>query len=233
MLDKITKGLSVIIPFLAVYPLWVKIFVAIWIMLSAVLLISLLLARPPIPEEKAESTTEYKIVVLDKDKHKITDDEDIKVLENKIIDAEKGYMKIRVSKDYLNRGFDMPVTLSYEHGKYQPVSLTFTNHEKWGPGIIFLSPEHANRSEIYLNQCIRFKNLGNMTYLQDLVFDLYFNDYCIYFVTNSGEVKLDRLPNHITYKGFTCTGYFNENNPKNKQASNDFPKLKAYFEKYR
>lgn len=158
---------------------------------------------------------------------------EVRVLEDRIIDAQKGYMKIEVSKEYLNSGFDMPVTLSYRSGRYQPVTLTFTNDKQWGAGIIFTSPEKENKSSIYLNQCFRFSGFGKMTYTANLVFELYFNDYCIYLVTNSAECKFEHGLPPIKYGKNLCLGYFNNNDAQNAQASSDFPALEAYFMKYK
>lgn len=183
-------------------------------------------------EGQLEFKSFEKIFVNNKNE-KIDDFKEVGVLEDKIIDAQKGYMRIKVSKNYLNSGFDMPVTLKYKSGRYQPVMLTFTNDKKWGAGVIFTSPEYERRSSIYLNQCIRFEGFGKMTYTKDLIFELYFNDYCIYFITNSGEVKFERQLPPIRYGKQKCIGYFEENNEKNKQASADFSELEAYFKKYK
>jgi hypothetical protein len=72
-----------------------------------------------------------------------------------------------------------------------------------------------------------------MTYTSDLIFELYFNDYCIYFVTNSAEIKFEKGLPPIRFGENRCIGYFDDNNEKNKQASADFPALEAYFNKYK
>lgn len=45
MIEKLTKGISALIPFLAAYPPWVKVLFSAWVLLSAALLLALLLAR--------------------------------------------------------------------------------------------------------------------------------------------------------------------------------------------
>ena len=45
MIEKVTKGISALIPFLAAYPPWVKVLFSAWVLLSAALLLALLLAR--------------------------------------------------------------------------------------------------------------------------------------------------------------------------------------------
>ena len=142
-------------------------------------------------------------------------------------------MKIQVSTDYLNSGFDKPVTLQYENRIYLPVMLTFNNDKEYGAGVIFNSPELNNTATVYLNQCIIFEGFDKMTYTKDLIFELYYNDYCMYFIPNDGEVKFEKgLPN-VTFNGSTCIEYFDKNNIKNKGASSDLTNLKQYFLKYK
>lgn len=47
MIEKITKAISALIPFLAAYPSWVRVLFSVWVLLSAVLLLALVLARLP------------------------------------------------------------------------------------------------------------------------------------------------------------------------------------------
>jgi hypothetical protein len=47
MIEKLTKGISALVPFLAAYPAWVKAMFSAWVLLSAALLLALLLARGP------------------------------------------------------------------------------------------------------------------------------------------------------------------------------------------
>ncbi|MBN1818834.1 MAG: hypothetical protein JW828_15840 [Sedimentisphaerales bacterium] len=173
----------------------------------------------------------YQSNFYNKDNDIIADFKDIEVLDNKIIDASKGYMKIRVSKEYLNTEFDRPVTLKYEARKYQPVLLTFTNHETKGAGIIVSSPERVGNAEIFLYECFKFIGFGKRTHTSDLVFKLYYNDYCAYFVTESGTFQYERAQ-RLEWGKNTLIGYFNKNDPRNKNASKDFSDLEKYFKKY-
>jgi len=168
--------------------------------------------------------------LYDRNNKKVPDFTGVELLQYKILSSQKGYMKIRVSKDYLNTSFNDPITLKYEYMKYQPVMLTFKNDEKWGAGVIFNSPEYKKRAEVYLNQCIRFSGGGKMTYTEDLIFELYFNDYCMYFATISGMLKFEHTIPPIRFGRNLCIGYFDENNSeKNKNASKDFPYLEEFF----
>lgn len=101
---------------------------------------------------------------------------DVQVLKSKIIDARKGYMHVRVSKEFLNRAFDAPVTLRYESGRYEPVAVTFRNDPSKGAGLIITSPEREKSASIFLNECIRFSGFGAQTYTEDLVFSLYYTE---------------------------------------------------------
>ena len=47
MVEKLTKGISSLVPFLAAYPAWVKVMFSAWVLLSAALLLAFLLARSP------------------------------------------------------------------------------------------------------------------------------------------------------------------------------------------
>jgi hypothetical protein len=159
--------------------------------------------------------------------------DDVEVVYNKIFDSQKGYMRVKVKKEYLNTNFEIPTTLKYTSGKYQPMLLTFTNDSKWGAGIIFNSPEHSNRASIFLNQQIRFEGFGKMIYIKDLILDLYFNDYCIYLIPKDGMITFDKIPQKIVLNGPTCLGYFDEDSPKNKNATKDLTDIITYFQKYR
>jgi len=182
-------------------------------------------------QESSKSQIEY-IKTLLENNREVEDSKEVKVLKDDIVDAQRGYMHIRVSKDYLNNNFKIPLTLKYTHGQYQPVMLTFKDDPKFGAGIIFVSPERKERAEIYLNQCFRFKGFGKMYYTEDLVFEFYYNDYCIYFVTNSAEIQFERQLPPIRYGRNICIGYFNQDNKeKNRNASSDFSKLEAFFKK--
>jgi hypothetical protein len=46
-MKSLVEALTLMIPFLAAYPTWVKLLAGAWIALSAVLVICLLFARPP------------------------------------------------------------------------------------------------------------------------------------------------------------------------------------------
>lgn len=46
MIKKLIENITVVIPFLSPYPFWVKCLIAIWIILLAIIVISLLFARP-------------------------------------------------------------------------------------------------------------------------------------------------------------------------------------------
>lgn len=190
---------------------------------------------PTVPQqiEAPESPTQsYTKIFIDTDNNNIDNFDEVKVLTDTIIDAQRGYMRIRVNKNYLNSTFTTPVTLKYEHGKYHPVMVTFQKHDKFGAGIILVSPERERKAEIYLNQCFRFEGFGKMYYTEDLVFELYYNDYCIYFVTNSAEIRFERQLPPIRYGRNLCIGYFNpEDEEKNNNASADFPRLEEFFKK--
>ena len=169
---------------------------------------------------------------MDKENRQIEKLEEVEVLDDDIVDAQRGYMRIRVSADYLNNSFKTPVTLKYAHGDYQPVMLTFKDHEEFGAGVIFVSPERDQKAEIYLNQCFRFEGFGKTYYTEDLIFEFYYNDYCVYFVTNSAEIRFERQLPPIRYGRNTCIGYFDpDNKERNKDASADFPRLEEFFKK--
>ena len=177
------------------------------------------------------SLLQLKTVFRDRDNNKINVVPEIEIIESKIISAQRGYIKIRVATQFLNAVYDDFVSLSYEYERYQPVMLTFVNDTLWGAGVIFSSPEYRNTATVYLNQCFRFKGGGRMTYTEDLVFQLYYNDFCIYLVTNSGAVEFEHSLPPLRYGLNTCIAYFdNDNTDKNSTASKELPRIKAFFE---
>ncbi|MFB0555343.1 MAG: hypothetical protein ACETWQ_18715 [Phycisphaerae bacterium] len=183
-------------------------------------------------QENSRLSIDYLKTFLDNENKELDNFEQVKVLNDDIVNAQRGYMRIKVSKDYLNESFKSPVTLKYTHGKYQPIMLTFKDHEEFGAGVIFVSPERDRKAEIYLNQCFRFKGFGKMYYTEDLIFEFYYNDYCVYFVTNSAEIRFERQLPPIRYGRNICIGYFDQNNKaRNKNASADFPRLENFFKK--
>jgi len=178
-----------------------------------------------------DSVLDIKAKFTDEKMNKLENFKDIEVLEQKIISAQKGYLKIRVKKNYLNHVFDDFITLSYEYEKkYQPMMLTFVNDLEWGAGVIFNSPEYQNRAEVYLNKCFRYSGGGKMTYTEDLIFQLYYNDFCIYLTTNSGAIKFEHSLPPIRYGWNNCIGYFDESNKKrNATASQEYVRLRKFF----
>lgn len=182
-------------------------------------------------QEVIDKFSSLEAAIYDRNNKKIQDFTGVEVLQYKIVSSQKGYMRIKVSKDYLNTSFNDPITLKYEYGKYQPVMLTFKNDDTWGAGVTFNSPDYQKRAEVYLNQCIRFSGGGKMTYTEDLIFELYFNDYCMYFATISGMVKFEHTIPPIRFGRNLCIGYYNDNDSKkNKNASKDFQHLEKFFE---
>jgi len=174
--------------------------------------------------------TIFRTTFTDLNNKELSNFTEVKVLSQKILSAQRGYMKIEVDKNYLNRNFDDPITLNYKSGKYQPVMLTFINDKKWGAGVVFTSPEYERKAAIYLNQCFRFGGGGKMIYTSNLIFELYYNDYCIYFVTQSGEIRFEHTLPPMSYGKNLCIGYFNEDDKeRNKRASTEFPELERFF----
>lgn len=59
MVKNLIESISALIPFLAPYPIWVKSLVSLWVLMTAVLAISLLFGKPKIPETvKIQQTSE-------------------------------------------------------------------------------------------------------------------------------------------------------------------------------
>lgn len=168
-------------------------------------------------------------------------DKSVEVIKYKIIDVNKGFMHIKVAKEFLNTKFKIPITLKYKSGRYEPVTLTFTNDPEKGAGIVVTSPERQKTTKVFLNECIRFSGFGPQTYTEDLIFRLYYNKNCVFFVTESGEIQFLDIPPGVSYKpppirygdGFTCVAYFdNENKEDNSKCSTELEELKQYFETY-
>jgi len=141
---------------------------------------------------------------------------EVTVLESHIVDASKGYMKIKIANDFLNSKFDIPITLKYKFGRYEPVTLTFKNHPTKGPGIIISSPEHEKNVSVFLND---FINVGNAhkIYTKDFIFNLYYNESKVFLYAESGEVSYvnnsdstSSEPFNMPIKYIVFTGYFNE-----------------------
>jgi len=166
---------------------------------------------------------------------------DVSVLENNIVDAYKGYMRIRVSKEFLNTNFNIPVTLKYESASYEPVMLTFQNVPIKGAGIIITSPEREKNTSIYLNESfIKYKGFGPQTYTEDLVFKMYYNENHVFVVTESAEIQFLNLPPGSSYKPppirygrNIIVGYFEENGIHKKYDPSEVDALEQYFKTYR
>jgi len=166
---------------------------------------------------------------------------DVNVLDSNIVDAHKGYMRIRISKEFLNSNFNIPVTLKYESGRYEPVMLTFRNDPIKGAGIIITSPERNKNTSLYLNESfIRYKGFGPQTYTEDLVFKMYYNDNNVFMVTESAEVQFLEVPAESSYKPppirygrNIIVGYFNEDSKNDKiNVSSEVEGLERYFKTY-
>lgn len=57
MVEKLTKLVDTLAPFLAAYPSWVRVTFSLWVLLSAALLLGLLLARKPSPQPEGPKPT--------------------------------------------------------------------------------------------------------------------------------------------------------------------------------
>ena len=165
---------------------------------------------------------------------------DVEKLDDYIVDVNKGYMRIRVSADFLNSDFDVPVTLKYEGGRYEPVTITFKNDPEKGAGIIVTSPEWEGNIAIYLNEHFRYVGFGTQTYTKDLVFSLYFNKQAVYMVTESGEIQHLNQPKENSYKLPTISygrnilvAPFNPDDLEaKKNAEAEVEELEKYFKTY-
>ena len=84
-MKRLIEALTAIIPFLAPYPLWAKAVVMVWVVVSAILLLILLFARPP--------------------QHKKDHDDKIEVSgdNNIVIGDNKGVIEITYDKIYNNK----------------------------------------------------------------------------------------------------------------------------------
>ena len=141
---------------------------------------------------------------------------EVSVLESHIVDVSKGYMKFKIAKEFLNTKFDIPITLKYKSGRYEPITLTFKNHPTKGPGIIISSPEHEKNISVFLNEYI---NVGKALkiYTKDFIFNLYYNESKAFLYAESGEVSYvnnsdstSSEPSQMPIKNIVFTGYFNE-----------------------
>lgn len=181
----------------------------------------------------------YELSIVSSD-NKPNEDNSVKVIKYKIVDANKGFMYIRVAKEFLNTKFNIPLTLKYKSGRYEPVALTFKNDPVKGAGIIITSPERQKTTKIFLNECIRFSGFGPQTYTEDLRFRLYYNNNCVFFVTESGEIQFLNIPPGVSYKPppirfgkSTCMAYFdNERKEDNSKCSTELKELEQYFETF-
>jgi hypothetical protein len=176
----------------------------------------------------------YEQKFFDENNKELLNFKDLIVLSQKILSGKMGYMRIKVNKILINTSDERFVTLKYKSGEYEPVTLTFKNDRKWGPGIIFTSPEYERRTEIYLFQCFRFNVGGKMIFTEDFIFNLYYNDICLYLVTQTGEIRWEYPPHYSGYRmpsvkfgENTCLGYFDPNaKEKNIRASERLVALK-------
>ncbi len=149
-------------------------------------------------------------------------------------------MKIRISKVFLNSKFDIPITLKYISGLYEPVMLTFRNHPTKGPEVIISSPEHKNNASIFLYESIKFTGFGPPTYTEDFIFNLYYNESKGFLIPEDGEVRFQNIPPSTSYKlppirlnGPTMIGYFNEEDKdKHIDTTPELEALKKHFQTY-
>ena len=164
---------------------------------------------------------------------------DLEVLESHIVDANKGFMRIRISKEFLNYKFSIPITLRYKSGRYEPVTLTFKNNPTRGPGIIVTSPEREKQVACHLFDGLKFRGFGPPTFAEDLVLRLYYNNKMAFFKAESGLIEFLNTP-HGGYKpppifpGHLYMEYFVELSQEEKaRGRSDFEELKKWFEIHR
>jgi hypothetical protein len=115
----------------------------------------------------------------------------LEIIDANIVDAQSGYMKIKIDRNFLNKGIDDPVTLSYKHGIYQPVLLTFRNDPEGGPCINFVSPEHSRPGEVCLRKIKAFGAVRGkeLIWLSDCVCEIYYDERYLLLAGVEGELE--------------------------------------------
>jgi hypothetical protein len=114
--------------------------------------------------------------------HPIDPPIDVKVEQHDVIDSQRAFLKVRVSKDYLNSSFVSRRTLAYGNRRYQPLLLTFQSDPQKGPGVLVSSPDEGRNTHVFLDEQIRFRGFGTRTFTSDMLFNLYIWDQCVYFM---------------------------------------------------
>ena len=176
---------------------------------------------------------EFRAILTDKQDKELVGFTGVQLLDDKIVDTNKGYLRIKLEKSYLNSSFAVPVTLKNSDDEYQPITVLCDNDPKRGPGIIAILPSRKARTVFYLTDFLRFENFGKLNYVEDFVFELFYNDVAFYVITTSGAIKVDPLPNgtnivnpiqigpNLITRPFDETGYG--------AAQKMFPGLATYF----
>lgn len=160
---------------------------------------------------------------------------DIEIQQHNVIDAQRGYVRIKIGKYYLNTSFDSQIPLRYEGSEYAPVLLTFENDTQFGPCINVVSAKHNRSAEVCLFHGFKFDFGLKRYWVDDFVFDLYFNDAFVWLCTVSGSLEWEQPPNaepgyyvprRIKFGENKVVGYFiDENDPRRRQHAAEYESL--------
>lgn len=148
-----------------------------------------------------QTKNEFKAIITDQKNQLLSGFAGINILEEKVEDTNKGYLRIKIHADYLNSAFSTPVILKNAFDKYQPISLLCDSDPERGPGIFVVIPNKEFRTVFYLTDFLKFENLGKLIYVEDFVFDIFYNDISVYFVTYSWKMKFEPTASIMTKIG--------------------------------
>jgi len=181
-----------------------------------------------------ELKKEFKAILTDKQDKELVGFTGVQILDDKIIDNNKGYIRIKILIEYLNSKFSTPVTLKNSNREYQPVTIICDNDPERGPGFFVILPIREARTVFYFTDFLKFENFGDLKYVEDFVFGIFYDDFAFYFITNSGAIKVEPLKpigTHIVKPIKIGTNLISRPfDGKSYEAANKmFPELASFF----
>jgi hypothetical protein len=183
-----------------------------------------------------ELKNEFKAILTDKENKELVGFEGVQILQDQIFNNNRGYIKIKIQKNYLNSKFSTPVTLKNSNRGFQPITVICDSDPDRGPGFFVVLPDKEARTVFYFSDFLKFENLGELIYIEDFVFEIFFNKSSFYFLTISGAIKLEQTHPHGTrfLNPFRIgTNLFARpfDNKSYEAAYNMFPDLASFFGK--
>jgi len=166
---------------------------------------------------------------------------DIKILQQKIIDENKGYIKFSIDRNFLNSTTNHPITLQYRAGSLLPVSLTF-KPASGNSKMVVAFPGRERECIITIHAVEEIDGLGRIVEETNPIYEIYYSRDYLYFVTVDRAIRcIQQRGSRVTFEGglplkfrdnFRWVAIDDTNHATKVDPNQEYLQLKEYFSAY-